>query len=491
MQTLTAENRRFFWNWRKDFTYFCVVFSEVLWLAPLIYLVIRDVFGSIALPTALAYVMVNVVASMSVRRLLIHLRWTSYQQFPVFMLGVFISLLCSIAVLPIMLDRAGRFDLDFIGAFRSTDDRFGDGILLIPIVLWLWLRGITVGKSFLTATGVSMRMRFGILVFFMLALLSPRVLQEDLLLIVPLFFTTSLMATALIRAATLKIEEHNARQRFGRSWLGFLVAVVTLLNLTAFIFALIMGEIDRDNVLDVFKLLLVGFLTLIFIVAAPFLFIMELLFGDLEIENLPQEIPSFSGNRPSENAEDGDRVEWWDTAVQIFETLSTAIGILFLVGIFTIILIFWISFLLNRENLSFDDHDAENADRREIMGGLRKLLANRFRKLTDTLRAAGQFGFGRDLFHALTIRWAYSRMEHIAKKRGFPRDTSQTPYEYRKLLAQAYPGGDIEIRTITEAYVKVRYGELPEDNNELSAVRDALTRLREIAHLASTGQLKL
>jgi hypothetical protein len=72
-------------------------------------------------------------------------------------------------------------------------------------------------------------------------------------------------------------------------------------------------------------------------------------------------------------------------------------------------------------------------------------------------------------------------METTAGQRGFSRPKAQTPYEYRQTLAKAYPGGEIDIRIITEAYVKVRYGELPEDDRQLTAVREAFDRLKAIA----------
>jgi hypothetical protein len=108
---------------------------------------------------------------------------------------------------------------------------------------------------------------------------------------------------------------------------------------------------------------------------------------------------------------------------------------------------------------------------------------NRFGKMADILGLTDRFRFLRQLFGELSIRWLYSRMERIATRRGFPRIDSQTPNEYREQLGKAFPSGEADIQIITDAYVGIRYGELPEDGQSLNQVREAFECLKEfIAH---------
>jgi hypothetical protein len=70
-------------------------------------------------------------------------------------------------------------------------------------------------------------------------------------------------------------------------------------------------------------------------------------------------------------------------------------------------------------------------------------------------------------------------MCQLAAGRGYPRPAVFTPYEYLSLLYRAFPGaerGDIE--HITEAYVRMRYGEMPSTWGELQAIRQAWQRVR-------------
>jgi hypothetical protein len=68
-------------------------------------------------------------------------------------------------------------------------------------------------------------------------------------------------------------------------------------------------------------------------------------------------------------------------------------------------------------------------------------------------------------------------MEKLAGKRGYPRALSETPYEYYNALYQAFPALSEDIHKVTEAYIAVRYGEVPENETALHDVRAAWERL--------------
>lgn len=79
---------------------------------------------------------------------------------------------------------------------------------------------------------------------------------------------------------------------------------------------------------------------------------------------------------------------------------------------------------------------------------------------------------------ALTIRRIYARMAHEAGRRGFPRLPAQTPSDYAPALRQAFPGADAEIERITAAYIAAHYGEVPDTDEALAAIRAAWERAR-------------
>ena len=60
---------------------------------------------------------------------------------------------------------------------------------------------------------------------------------------------------------------------------------------------------------------------------------------------------------------------------------------------------------------------------------------------------------------------------------GYPRLGIETPYEYLPTLFKVWPEHAAESRLITEAFVRVRYGELPETAEELELLRSAWLRI--------------
>ena len=93
-------------------------------------------------------------------------------------------------------------------------------------------------------------------------------------------------------------------------------------------------------------------------------------------------------------------------------------------------------------------------------------------------RLLRRFGLLRRL-RAASVRRLYNQMSRAAAAHGYARGAAETPYEYLPTLAEAWPNGRDETHMITEAYVRVRYGEVPENNQELLVLRDAWSRLEK------------
>lgn len=90
-----------------------------------------------------------------------------------------------------------------------------------------------------------------------------------------------------------------------------------------------------------------------------------------------------------------------------------------------------------------------------------------------------RLGLWRGWRAAASIRRVYRQMCQAATAVGYPRSESETPYEYLKTLAKAWPENTADSRLITQAFVKIRYGELPETPEELEAILQAWQRLEQ------------
>ena len=107
-----------------------------------------------------------------------------------------------------------------------------------------------------------------------------------------------------------------------------------------------------------------------------------------------------------------------------------------------------------------------------LADGVLNSLRDGWDRLRDMAGLVGQFGPGMRLYAAVSIRKIYANMTRLAEKQGFPRQPAQTPYEYLPALALAFPDRQAEATAITEAYVNVHYGEVPENLRELQRIRE-------------------
>jgi hypothetical protein len=94
-------------------------------------------------------------------------------------------------------------------------------------------------------------------------------------------------------------------------------------------------------------------------------------------------------------------------------------------------------------------------------------------------RMLERLGLLRQWRAAASVRRIYRLMCRAAASAGYPRLATETPYEYLATLGRVWPEQAAESRLITEAYIRVRYGEIPETEQELEAIRDAWQRLEE------------
>ncbi|MBN1967079.1 MAG: DUF4129 domain-containing protein, partial [Anaerolineae bacterium] len=167
---------------------------------------------------------------------------------------------------------------------------------------------------------------------------------------------------------------------------------------------------------------------------------------------------------------------------QIEQLLNQLGGVQMCITVFAILAVVTVILLTMRrrhQSSVLEGEEREDLDG-DALGGLRNLLRRGLDALNHALNTVGQFGLGRNLFAALTVRRIYAQMAALAAQRGFPRAPSETPYEYRDALDEAYAGSHTEVALVTEAYVRVHYGEAPESQEALQQVIDAWQHLKRV-----------
>jgi hypothetical protein len=100
---------------------------------------------------------------------------------------------------------------------------------------------------------------------------------------------------------------------------------------------------------------------------------------------------------------------------------------------------------------------------------LRRWWEALFTKLRKRLEKTSERGYApaellRKPSSALAIRMIYRELLRLMAEFGFSRRPWETPYEYLRVLEEAFPSVKIELGFITEAYVMARYGaDFPSD----------------------------
>ncbi len=149
---------------------------------------------------------------------------------------------------------------------------------------------------------------------------------------------------------------------------------------------------------------------------------------------------------------------------------------LVLVGILVVLAIIWIFFARTRQRARSDEAEEYAGEALEVDGNLLRRGLDRLRNWADMVR---RYGVGNRLLAAISVENIYANTGRLARRRGYPRHRSQPPDEYLPVLEQAFPGCKEELVRITTAYMRVEYGDLPANADELAQLRTDFARLRQ------------
>ncbi|RMF45618.1 MAG: DUF4129 domain-containing protein, partial [Anaerolineae bacterium] len=83
------------------------------------------------------------------------------------------------------------------------------------------------------------------------------------------------------------------------------------------------------------------------------------------------------------------------------------------------------------------------------------------------------------------IRQVYAEFMDLCARHEVPRPPAVTPLEFIPLTETLLPTTQREVRLLTDAYLRVRYGQLPETQADVQAVEDAWSALKEALKTSS------
>ncbi len=352
-------------------------------------------------------------------------------------------------------------------------------ILILLVGLFVWWRGLRLGQGGLGFGAVGTHFRVGVVGFMIYLIIATFGIPSTYISLLLSFFYFGLIAIALARIVDLHQSRGGIRAPFTSSWLGILVASVAIVIglglLASSIFSL-------EHVQSFFRSLrpitepvgkvlvniIIFLLYLLFLLIAVVVRWLQRLIGQpqpVEIE-LPQlgELKDFQ--------EEFDLARWLGWIKLGRDVLLVALILLAILAVF-----FAVRRELRRRAEGRDVLRESVWSSEDFMDELAALLRGGWQRLRDGAAA----GLGRLLgerYLLTSIRRIYASLNVLAAERGFPRVEAQTPYEYVRVLHEAWPLHPDDIRLLTDAYVQAHYGERKDTDEALQRAREAWERLR-------------
>jgi Na+-transporting methylmalonyl-CoA/oxaloacetate decarboxylase gamma subunit len=358
--------------------------------------------------------------------------------------------------------------------FIILPDVEGTSFFHLLLMLLLVSRGVSMASRPVSLHSIQISFQLWLILLLLYGIafapLYPRIAAVGLYCF--LFF--GLISMSAARISELGEIRGGRSARFGRGWLlSILFSGLVIVGLAVFT-----GWLASSRIVE---LIVRAFIFVFTILTAALMFLFTPLFVFLG-RFIPQ-ILDRVGNllRSIASLELPQFLE--DLTVQIGQVLEKAIPFIFagrgLILLALVILVVFIIMFGLRLRQSLPRNDEEEEENAVSAGQDGSQKANWLRKLFQEhmnfrLRSPAQ------MLAAARIRSIYRQMMALSEKMGAPRPASITPLEFLPRLETLFPEEQAGVDRITQAYVKVRYGEYPETMQEVEEVQAAWDSLRKL-----------
>lgn len=352
-------------------------------------------------------------------------------------------------------------------------------VIVVLGVTWLFWRGLQSAQRPINVEETMKRFQIGVIVLSLFAVVST---ERDITLYVPAYFFCQLLAVGLARIETIAHERGGKRPPRGASgwWLAVLTGSTGLVIVVAGAISGVVLGIGPEQLvrrlMPILSLIILPFLWILTPVLWLLGWLVEAILRPLThwvmTASLPHPEPFKAlpeASKPLIDLEPVGRViRYGSNLLVIALVLAAVLGVVWVVG-------------RRRNKQAYDESEQYESvwSGRALLNKLRAQVQRRWARLRNLANIAGRFGAG-GLFTALTIRRIYAQTVQLAASRGYPRPAAHTPYEHLTTLYQAFPGREADLAQVTEAYVGVHYGELPEQPAALAEIRAAFDRIKAI-----------
>jgi len=383
----------------------------------------------------------------------------------------------------VLYARIGLWEASWLGSvYRSLRQTvFAPDSVVFLLVAFLWWRGLALAQRRLDSRSVAFRFRLGVVLLAVTTGIAGSKIALPYHHLVFLFFFTSLLGIALARAEEVGQQYGGRQTPFDLGWLTTIVITSTIvLALAAGLTSVLTGRSLGRALSPVLHVVRVLLFVLVYAFAWAAQFLIEPLIALLQRYEIGRALADvFDELTPLRYITEQNGPNEPIFTPEQLEILRLGVAVL---GAGIVLLLIAISlYRLQAKWSGPTDEERESVwEGVQLQRSLSKLFERGRQRLNNARDALAHSGLGHR-FTALTIRRIYAHTASLAADRGFPRAIDETPYDYLPALERAFPENREDIVQITESYVAVHYGELPERQRDLAVVRSAWRRIRQQA----------
>jgi len=360
-------------------------------------------------------------------------------------------------------------------------------VVIVAVLIGVW-RGVSLAQQPIGPSVIKSQFWVGIIMFIAFVFLITFVTGENPGEFFYLFLLASLVGVSVARISVVGMVRGGVENKFNRSWFfGILLVALAVVGFSSFF-----GNVLADK-FDWIGGLFSGFFGLIIILlwAAinPLIsFVITLLgnvFNDsLFLKGLGDSFQNLNtlvlglGEKISNLVSKsgiGNIISRW---TPILRTILLVSVILVIIGG----IVLWITIKLWKDRMREQIGGEEKSGIRggSIIQSLLDIFRQGWNRALNSVEQLTDFKKQRRIRAAARIRQIYIDLLELCESLGQPRPEAVTPLEFLPKIDRLIPECQPEINLITNAYLDVRYGLLPENKNKIANIEAAWKILHEV-----------
>jgi Domain of unknown function (DUF4129) len=358
-------------------------------------------------------------------------------------------------------------------------------IVIITVLIGFW-RGVSLAQEHIGPSSVMGHFWFGIVMFVTFTLLITFVTGENAGDFFYIFLFSSLVGIGSARMAVTGMVRGGKENKFNRSWfLGIVLASLLVVMISSFFSDIVVDKFPWIG--ELFSGLFGSLIILLWLIISP---VVTLLISLLEhifqnsnlINSINESLQNLSKLMDMFGKNISDRIGQTQIGKFISEWGPLIRSVIFvsIIVVIILVIILWMAFKLwsDRERRLTGNEEKMNIKDRNLLQSILNIFLQGWKRTMDSLDQLTNVKQRKRIRAAARVRQVYAELLELCEDLGHPRQYAQTPLEFVPELEHIFPDLSGEIDTITQAYVDVRYGLIPETQNEINDIEVAWKKLR-------------